>query len=97
MLEWVLETGLAQGLGIFFVLFVLVGYFFWKFINKVMEQNNQRESRYIDTIDHLSKSFAGIESLSACIEELRHETAKEHDETKRMLGRVLDRLPAKGG
>lgn len=97
MFEMLFEIGLAQGLGIFFFLFVGIAGLFWHFVKKVMDENQRREQRYIDTIDNLSKSLNGVESLTACINEFRHDNEKEHEETQKMLGRVLDRLPPSGG
>ena len=90
--EKLIEYGIAQGFGVFFVLFVLVAWLLWKFVEKVMEKNDEREKRYIDTIDTLAASFSKVDDIMTCVTEAR----RDIDETKRLVGRVLDRLPAKG-
>ena len=92
MVEQLFKIGIAQGLSIFFFLFVAVGALLWLFVRKVMDDNNSREKRYIDTIDTLAASLSKVEEVKTCVNEAR----KDIEETKNMIGRVLDRLPAKG-
>ena len=92
MVEQLFSIGIAQGLGIFFFLFIVVAAMLGKFVDKTMEKNDQREKRYIDTIDTLAASFNKVEDVITCVNEAR----KDIEESKRMIGRVLDRLPAKG-
>lgn len=58
----------------------------------ILKTNNERESRYIQTIDRLAQ----VEGLKNDIAVLRKEVRDGHDEQKKMLGRVLDRLPVRG-
>lgn len=77
---------------IFLVLLVGVGIGMWWLIRWILKTNNERESRYIQTIDRLAQ----VDVLRNDIATLRKEVKDGNDEQKRMLGRVLDRLPVKG-
>src|SRR5690625_1001350 len=90
------EIGVAQGLGIFFFLFVVVGVAFWLQNKSIMQQNDTREKRYIGTIDKLADSFREVAAVNQNVSELRKELKHTADRQDRMLGRVLDRLPVKG-
>ncbi len=91
MVEQLFSIGMAQGLGIFFFLFVAAAILFWRFTCRVMDDNNKREQRYIDTIDTLATSLGEMGEVKTCINEAR----KDIEETKGLIGKVLDRLPVK--
>ena len=93
MIEELFQIGIAQGLGVFFFLFVALGALFWSTIRWVMAENRKREQRYLDTIDGLTEAVGDVRGLKGCLNELRNENKIAHTETKSMIGRVLDRLP----
>lgn len=95
MLEWLFEIGIIQGLSIFFFLFVVLGFLFWRFISSVMAQNNEREQRYIDTIDNLAQSLCEVKEVKLTVEEMRKEMIASNERQENMIGKVLDKLPAK--
>jgi hypothetical protein len=97
VLEKLLDIGVKQGAGVFFVLLVVVGAGFWIQNKTFMKQNNEREGRYISTIDKLADSFKEVAAVNQAVAELRKDFKDATDRQDRMLGRVLDRLPAKGG
>lgn len=92
MIDKLFEVGIAQGAGIFFFLFVALGVVFWTQNKSIMKQNENREKRYIDTIDRLADSLGNVETVNQSIVELRKDIHRQEN----MLGRVLDRLPVKG-
>lgn len=95
MVDKLFELGVAQGLGIFFFLFVAVGAAF-VFQNKtIMKQNDSREARYIATIDKLAESFQEVASVNQNVAEMRKELSERNSRQDQMLGRILDRLPVK--
>lgn len=91
MINELFELGTARGLSIFFFLFVLLAAGFWLFIRSVMKENNNREGRYISTIDKLADSLGNVETVNQNIAELRKDIQRQES----MIGRVLDRLPVK--
>jgi len=95
VLEWLFEIGIIQGLSIFFFLFVVLGFLFWRFISSVMAQNNEREQRYIDTIDNLAQSLCEVKEVKLTVEEMRKEMIASNERQENMIGKVLDKLPAK--
>lgn len=90
--EKLIDYGLAQGFGVFFVLFVVLAVLFWRFIESIMQKNDSREKRYITVIEMQASSLSKVAEVKLCMNEAR----KDIEETKTMIGRVLDRLPAKG-
>ena len=98
MAEQLFEIGLAEGAGVFFFLFIALGSITYIFVRYVLKANQEREVRYISTIDQLADKLSDsydVKGLKKCVEELRQENRAEHDDTQSMLGRVLDRLPAR--
>jgi len=91
------EIGIAQGAGIFFFLFVALGVVFYMQNKSIMKQNDSRESRYISTIDKLADSLSKVESVNQNIMELRQDFQKASERQESMIGRLLDRVPVKGG
>jgi hypothetical protein len=84
MVNELFKIGVAQQMGIFFFLFVVLGVLLWLLIRSIMRQNESRENRYIGTIDKL-----------AGIMEMRKDITESNNRQESMIGRVLDRLPAK--
>jgi hypothetical protein len=70
--------------GIWALLFVAL--FVW-----VLKQNEKRENRYIQVIETQAVAVSEVSAVRTCVDEAR----KDIEESKRLLGRVLDRLPAK--
>lgn len=97
MVEKLFEIGLAKGASIFFFLFIALGVLFWVFMKSIMKENNIRENRYISTIDKLADSLSKVETVNQNIAELRQDFQKTAERQESMIGRVLDRLPVKGG
>ncbi|HIW33133.1 MAG TPA: hypothetical protein IAA29_10140 [Candidatus Paenibacillus intestinavium] len=91
MVESLFEVGSKQGAGVFFFLFVALAAVCYILIKMIMKQNENRETRYISTIDKLADSFKDVATVNTNVNELR----KDISEQKQMLGRVLDRLPTK--
>ena len=73
------KIGIAEGFGIFFLLFLVVTYLLWKFVQEVMKENQDREMRYIDNIDRLSKALVSMERMTQCLVEMRAEQKERHD------------------
>lgn len=88
----VVDKAFSVSDSIFLVLLIGVGIGMWWLIRWILKTNNERESRYIQTIDRLAQ----VDVLRNDIATLRKEVKDGNDEQKRMLGRVLDRLPVKG-
>lgn len=59
-------------------------------------ENNEREKRYIGTIDTLASGLNNIKEVKACVDEMRKDVAESNRRQETMIGRVLDKLPAKG-
>ncbi|MCM3632920.1 BhlA/UviB family holin-like peptide [Paenibacillus camelliae] len=95
MVDKLFEVGVAQGLGIFFFLFIAVGAAFWLQNKTIMKQNDNREARYIATIDKLAESFQEVASVNQNVAEMRKELSERNNRQDQMLGRILDRLPIK--
>jgi nicotinamide riboside transporter PnuC len=95
MVNELFKIGVAQQMGIFFFLFVVVGVLLWLLIRSIMKQNESRENRYIGTIDKLADSLTKVESVHASIVEMRKDITESNARQESMIGRVLDRLPAK--
>jgi hypothetical protein len=87
--------GVAQQMGIFFFLFVVLGVLLWFLIRSIMKQNESGENRYIGTIDKLTDSLTKVESVHASIVEMRKDIKESNAHQESMIGRVLDRLPSK--
>jgi hypothetical protein len=96
VIEKLFEIGIAQGAGIFFILLVVVGAGFWVQNRSFMKQNNEREKRYIDTIDKLADSFKEVAAVNSNVAELRKELKDRADRHDQKLEKVLDRLAVKG-
>jgi len=94
-LEKLWEIGIEQGLGIFFFLFIaacaVFSYVvnrFWNFIQSVMQENENREQRYLKTIDATAVQLGDI------VKELHHnvnELRVDVSETKKLVGRIVGR------
>lgn len=89
----VIEKAFSVSDSIFLVLLIGLAIGMWWIIRWILKTNNEREARYITTIDRLAQ----VEGLKNDVAELRKEVRDSNEEQKRMLGRVLDRLPVKGG
>lgn len=90
MFDKLAEIGLEKGQGIFFFLFIALGVLFWLLVRSIMGTNNKREERYINTIDKLAE----VHDIKGAVEELRKDVNAANERQEKMLGRVLDRLPA---
>lgn len=88
----VVDKAFSVSDSIFLVLLIGLAIGMWWLIRWILKTNNERESRYIQTIDRLAQ----VEGLKNDIALLRKEVRDGHDEQKKMLGRVLDRLPVRG-
>lgn len=88
----VVDKAFSVSDSIFLVLLIGLAIGMWWLIRWILKTNNERESRYIQTIDRLAQ----VEGLKNDIAVLRKEVRDGHDEQKKMLGRVLDRLPVRG-
>ena len=86
------EVGVTQGLGIFFFLFLVVAYLFWQFVRWVINTNQEREMRYLKTINDLTETVKTINSIEMRVIEMRQENKERADLTNSMIGRLLDRL-----
>jgi cbb3-type cytochrome oxidase subunit 3 len=95
MINAIFKIGIAQQMGVFFFLFIVLGALFWMLIRSIMKQNNERENRYIATIDKLADSLTKVESIQLSIVEMRKDITESNNRQESMIGRVLDRLPAK--
>lgn len=93
-MEWLIEAGITQGQGIFFFLFIALGILFWRLLVKVMAENNKREERYINTIDTLAESLCEVKEVKTTVDEIRRDLSESNERQEKMLGRLLDRLPA---
>ena len=102
MFDWLAKIGIEKGQGIFFFLFIAVCLVVvWlykssqksndKLVEKVMSANDEREQRYLGTIDKLAE----VHDIKSELHEFRTEVREANDRQERMLGRVLDRLPTK--
>lgn len=88
----VVDKAFSVSDSIFLVLLIGLAIGMWWLIRWILKTNNERESRYIQTIDRLAQ----VEGLKNDIALLRKEVRDGYDEQKKMLGRVLDRLPVRG-
>lgn len=95
MVKEIFKIGIAQGAGVFFFLFVALGVVFWTQNKSIMKQNENRENRYIGTIDKLADSLTKVESVHTSVVEMRKDITESNNRQESMIGRVLDRLPAK--
>ena len=86
------EKALSLSDSVYLVLLIGLATGTWWLIRWILKKNDERETRYIQTIDRLAQ----VEGIKTEISALRKEVKDNHDDTKKMLGRVLDRLPAKG-
>ncbi len=108
MFDELWRQGVNEGLGIFFFLFLAMAGVLWYMYREakrdnsnrekqlmeynrerekqLTEHNREREERFENTLSELLKSLI-------CLEELRRENAKGHDDTHRMVARILDRMP----
>jgi len=96
VIDKLFDIGIAEGASIFFFLFVALGVVFWIQNKSIMKQNDNREGRYIATIDKLAESFKEVAAVNQNVVEMRKELAERNNRQDQMLGRILDRLPAKG-
>lgn len=95
MVENLFEIGSKQNAGLFFFLFVALAAICWILIKMIMKQNENRETRYISTIDKLADSFKEVAAVNQNVSELRKDVTDRMSRQDVMLGRVLDRLPVK--
>jgi len=97
-LSWtdVWEIGVAEGFGVFFLLFLGAVYLFWRFVQRVMQENQDREMRYLENIEKLSSAVSSIEKITQCLVEMRAEQKERHDLMIELLtGQIGNRQTAR--
>lgn len=105
MEQGLMEAAASQGLWatlFVFLLITVIGLIRWilqKFEERektTQAENNQRETRYIETIDTLASGLNDIKEVKLCVDEMRKDVAESGRRQENMIGRLLDRVPAKG-
>ena len=70
------DIGLAEGLGIFFFLFLGLSVISWKIINRFISRMESCEDRYLSTIAKLSETLSGHEDIITGVCDARADIAK---------------------
>lgn len=90
MEKTIIEKLFTTSDSVFLVLLVGLALGMWWLIRWILKTNNERESRYIDTIDRLAQ----VDGLRSDIAELRKDVTEGNKRQESMIGRILDKLPS---